>query len=145
MTLLSRQSPAVLVWGASAWMAVAGNLPLWREMDSLGVLHTAGGGLLAFALAGVIAAAVAALLSLLAWRATLKPLIVLLLIVTAVTMHFMLRYNVVIDSGMLVNALQTDTRETADLLDAGAHGLHFYTLNRSRATREIFANLRITV
>jgi methylenetetrahydrofolate reductase (NADPH) len=37
--------------------------------------------------------------------------------------------------------IATELCET--LLDAGAPGLHFYTLNRSKATREIFTGLSI--
>jgi methylenetetrahydrofolate reductase (NADPH) len=47
--------------------------------------------------------------------------------------------------GLRAEGIVIATELCEALLDAGAPGLHFYTLNRSKATREIFANLRITV
>jgi lipid A ethanolaminephosphotransferase len=108
---------AWLAAAASIWLATLANLPLWRELEAVGLLRTPGGWLLAGALATVIAAALFALLSLLAWRWTLKPAICILLAVAGAGGYFMWTYHVLVNADMVVNVLQTDAAEAAGLLD----------------------------
>lgn len=56
------------------------------------------------------------------------------------------RLETVADDAESVRRMGVDmaTELCQDLLDAGAPGLHFYTLNRSTATREIYAKLGLT-
>jgi len=48
-------------------------------------------------------------------------------------------------AALRAEGIRIATELCEELLDGGAPGLHFYTLNRSRATREIFAALRLPV
>ncbi|MBA3595303.1 MAG: phosphoethanolamine--lipid A transferase [Polaromonas sp.] len=108
-------NPFWLVFAASLWMASVANLPLWRALTQV---LTAGPNAWAFegGMLLIIAASLAGLLSLLAWRWTLKPALIALLLVAACGAYFMMTYHVVIDASMMVNALQTDAREVRDLL-----------------------------
>ncbi len=109
-------SPARLVVLASAWMATVGNFPLWREMASLGMLEGGRGLLLGVGSAVIVGALLSALASVFAWRWTLKPVLALLLVSAASGLYFMATYRIVIDPTMMTNVLQTDVRETGDLL-----------------------------
>lgn len=97
-------------------MALAGNVALWRELLGLDLLTGARGALFGIACAAIVFFAIVALLGLFAWRATLKPVTVLLLLTAAAAAHFMLTYRVVLDTTMVTNVLQTNPGEAADLL-----------------------------
>ena len=108
--------PATAILMTALWIATVGNLALWQALRALPELGNARG--LAFDLAfgaGVLALNVL-VLSLLAWRWTLKPALVLFLLAAAGGAYFMLTYGVVIDRTMMVNVLLTDTREARELL-----------------------------
>ncbi len=108
--------PSVLIVAASAWLATLGNAALWRELQRVGALDGLRGAAFASAMAVMVAGVLVALLALLAWRWTLKPALVALLVAAAAGSHFMLAYGVVIDTTMVTNVLQTDPREAGDLL-----------------------------
>ena len=138
---------------ASLWIATVCNLALWRELARLPDLNTAQSFTISLALGLVIAFATAALLSLLAWRWTLKPAVTIFLLAAAFGSYFMLAYGVVIDKSMLVNALQTDVRETRDLLNwrmavtvlllavLPAYFLWRQKIRRKPAMRQVLANV----
>ncbi len=110
--------PAWVVVLISAWLATACNVPLWREVAQLPGQGSLRGWGFTIALALAVAAGNAALLSLLAWRWTLKPAAAVLVVMAALGAYFMLAYGVIIDASMLVNVLQTDVHEAGDLLNA---------------------------
>lgn len=101
---------------SALWLATLGNLALWLELIKLPENSglQAVGFVLSFAL--LIFALLSMILSLLSWRRLLKPIISVFFITAALGGYFMLVYGVVIDSTMIENALQTDVRETLDLL-----------------------------
>jgi lipid A ethanolaminephosphotransferase len=121
-SLFTRTRPTVavhplrLVLLCALWLAVMGNLPLWQALSQLPETANARGLLFGVMFCIAIAGANAAFLGLLAWRGLLKPAIVVLLMVTALSTHYMFVYHVVIDRTMLLNVFNTDVREVRDLL-----------------------------
>ncbi|PWB34685.1 phosphoethanolamine transferase [Pseudomonas sp. SDI] len=100
---------------ASLFLLVGFNGALWQHVFS--ILPSDGQGLLlrlAFGL--LLLCAFNLILTLLAFRPLLKPLLATLFLISAGVAYFMSQYGVLIDIGMLRNALETNATEVRDLL-----------------------------
>ncbi len=116
-TPLRTHHPVWVVVLVSIWLATVCNVPLWREVAHLPGQGTLRGWGFALAFAVIVAAGNAALLSLVAWRRTLKPAVLVLVLMAAFGAYFMLAYGIAVDSSMLVNVMQTDVKEAGDLFN----------------------------
>ena len=152
-------SPLTLTALASLWLTTICNMALWREISRLPSLSgaealTPSQALtLSVVMAALIGLLTTALISLLAWRWTLKPVITVFCVSAAFGAYFMLTYGVVIDKTMMVNTLQTDFRETRDLFNwrllatvlvmavLPAYWLWRQPVRRQSAARQITTNL----
>jgi lipid A ethanolaminephosphotransferase len=101
----------------AAWIATTQNRLLWSEvMKSLpGPLGLQSWGILV-AVTLVLFSAVVLTGALFSHRRMLRAALILLLFVAAGSSYFMDRFHVVIDQTMIVNSVQTDRREAAELI-----------------------------
>ncbi|MEO6363833.1 MAG: phosphoethanolamine transferase domain-containing protein, partial [Caldimonas sp.] len=112
--LRTPRSPRTIACWLALWLAVVGNLALWRELWRIG-----GGAAVLPTLLGtfvVVLAATTALMALTAWGRWWKPVWVAILVAAGIAQHFMLTYGVVMDTTMIANTAQSDVREVRDLL-----------------------------
>ena len=106
---------AVLV--VSFWLAVFANLALWQRVANLPQWTAAQSWELGLGMGCMIVGAMVALMGVLAWGRLIKPLLLLSVWVAAFAAYFMLSYGIAIDTVMLVNVLQTNPRESLDLVN----------------------------
>jgi lipid A ethanolaminephosphotransferase len=100
---------------ASAFLLTGCNLVLWQHLfeitssDGQGIVMRVAFGLMILAAFNIV-------LTLLAFRPVLKPVLTLIFMISAGVAYFMAQYGVLIDTGMLRNFAQTNATEVRDLL-----------------------------
>ena len=109
-------SSDALVLLASLFFALSANGPFWRGVLDGRVLADASTWRFAAGVAVMLLAVHVLIVAPFAHRWVVKPLLALLLLVTAFASFFMQRYAVFLDPTMLRNVLRTDVKEARELL-----------------------------
>ncbi|WP_342315248.1 phosphoethanolamine--lipid A transferase [Lysobacter sp. FW306-1B-D06B] len=108
-----------LAFLVAAFFTVFCNGAFFRAVAATGTLHGPKGWLTALSLVLMVGALNMLLLCLLLNRWTFRPVLTVLLPVTALAAHFMSQYTVYLDPDMLRNILHTDGKESGELLSLG--------------------------
>jgi lipid A ethanolaminephosphotransferase len=111
-------SEALALW-ASLYFALACNLPFWRAAAAAGAFSSGSGIRVATCLFVLILALQAFLLCLLLYGRLARPVLAVLLLVTASASYYMGVYGTYFDADMVRNILHTDAREAGELLTWG--------------------------
>jgi lipid A ethanolaminephosphotransferase len=109
--------PVGVVLLGSLWLASVGNYALWQQVHQLPEVTGLRGLAFALGFGVIITSALTAVLSFLNWRGWLKPVLTVFFLSAASGAYFMVSYGIVIDSTMITNVVQTDTKEALDLLN----------------------------
>ncbi|OPG70537.1 phosphoethanolamine transferase [Pseudomonas ogarae] len=115
MLTIKAVRPEWVTLAASAFLLVGFNIVLWQHLlaittaDAQGLLMCVAFGLMIFCAFNLV-------LTLVAFRSLLKPVLMLLFLISAGVAYFMAQYGVLIDAGMLRNFAETNATEVRDLL-----------------------------
>lgn len=113
----SRALPVTLaVWATSFWIVLFDNQTFWQTFWSAQGGGKVQGLVATAALGGVLVSFLGAVLRLLCWGRSSKPVLAFLLILSALAAHFIDSYGILVDKGLVRNIVETDTHEAADLL-----------------------------
>lgn len=104
---------------AAGFFTLFCNTAFFREIAAIGAWHAGSGWPTAASLMVAIGALNLLLLCLLLNRWTAKPVLIALLLTTAVATHFMGQYRIYLDPDMLRNILHTDGKESGELVSSG--------------------------
>lgn len=117
MKIHQQLNVAACTLATSVFLVLAANLRFWHVfVDATGGSFIRNLPLYASVFL-ILVLTLNALLTLLAFRPMLKPLLICLFFATALASFFMNRYGIPIDAAMMQNVFETDLREAAELLD----------------------------
>ncbi|MBV5321048.1 MAG: DUF1705 domain-containing protein, partial [Sulfuricurvum sp.] len=104
-----------VVIAVTLWLVLLTNGAFFKHVSEVYPL-VSGNILFVFSLGIVLFSVTMIVLTLLSSRYTIKPALITILLVTSATAYFMDAYDVVIDSHMIQNLLETNLKESTDLL-----------------------------